>query len=35
MVISKESPIGSLLIGNKIGEKVTFNGKDLMIKNIL
>jgi transcription elongation GreA/GreB family factor len=35
MVISKESPIGSLLIGNKTGGKVTFNGKDLMIKNIL
>lgn len=35
MVISKESPIGKLLIGKKIGDTLTFNGKEIKIMNLL
>ena len=35
MVISKESPIGSKLIGKKVGDRIEFNGKYLEIKQIL
>lgn len=33
--ISLESPIGELLFGKKVGDKVSFRGKDIIIKEIL
>ncbi len=35
MVISKESPIGKLLLGKKVGDSLTFNGKEIKITNLL
>ena len=35
MVISKESPIGKLLLGKKVGDSLTFNGKEIKIMNLL
>jgi len=35
MVISKESPIGSLLMGKKVGDQVPFNDKILEVVQIL
>jgi len=32
--ISPDSPIGRLLIGKTVGEVITFNGNDLIIKEI-
>lgn len=33
--ISKEAPVGRLLMGKAIGESVTFNGKQILIQSIL
>ncbi|MGN5954084.1 hypothetical protein ACP6L2_05655 [Sphingobacterium lactis] len=35
MVISKESPIGKLLLGKSRGDKIVFNGNEIIIKDLL
>lgn len=35
MVISKESPIGKLLLGKSKGDKITFNGNEINIIDLL
>lgn len=35
MVISKESPIGKLLLGKSKGDKIAFNGKEINIIDLL
>ncbi len=34
MVISKESPIGKLILGRKVGEKISFNSNEITILEI-